>query len=118
MNIQRGEIYKARFPHAAGTRGKKRPVLVVQANAYNLRLRHVVVAQFTTNLSDANDPACLVLKASSPEGIAAGIQTDSLISSYLLNIMTEERLTDKIGELTDQTMQEVDKCLKAALGII
>ena len=26
MNLQRGDVLKARFPHAAGGRGKKRPV--------------------------------------------------------------------------------------------
>ena len=45
MNIQRGDVLKARFPHASGGRGKKRPVVVVQADGYNQRLRHAVVAQ-------------------------------------------------------------------------
>jgi hypothetical protein len=31
MKIQRGDVLKARFPHASGGRGKKRPVVVVQA---------------------------------------------------------------------------------------
>jgi len=31
------------FPHASGERGKKRPVVVVQADVYNHRLRHAVV---------------------------------------------------------------------------
>ena len=31
MNVQRGDVLKARFPHASGERGKKRPVVVVQA---------------------------------------------------------------------------------------
>ena len=43
MNIERGHVISARFPHASGTRGKKRPVVVVQADAYNKRLRHAVI---------------------------------------------------------------------------
>ncbi len=42
MNIQRGDVLKARFPHASGGRGKKRPVVVVQANQYNQRLHHAI----------------------------------------------------------------------------
>ena len=42
MNVQRGDVLKARFPHASGERGKKRPVVVVQADVYNHRLRHAV----------------------------------------------------------------------------
>jgi len=59
MKIQRGDGLKARFPHASGGRGKKRPVVVVQADIYNQRLRHAVVAQVTTNLDDKNDPVGL-----------------------------------------------------------
>jgi mRNA-degrading endonuclease toxin of MazEF toxin-antitoxin module len=35
MNLNRGDAALARFPHAGGTRGKKRPVVVVQADVYN-----------------------------------------------------------------------------------
>ncbi|MEX1026867.1 MAG: type II toxin-antitoxin system PemK/MazF family toxin [Candidatus Paceibacterota bacterium] len=58
MNIQRGDVLKARFPHASGGRGKKRPVVVVQADVYNQRLRHAVVAQVTGNLDEQEDPVC------------------------------------------------------------
>lgn len=72
MNIQRGDVLKARFPHAAGGKGKKRPVVLVQADAYNGRLRHAVVAQMTSNLAERNDPACLFIEAASAVGQAAG----------------------------------------------
>ena len=117
MNIQRGEVFAARFPHATGTRGKKRPVLVVQADGHNHRLRHAVVAQFTTNLADRHDAACLMIEATSAEGLAAGIEVDSLVSCYLLSLMSEDRLTDKIGVLSDHTMLKIDECLKAALAL-
>ena len=32
MNFSRGDVAITRFPHAGGTRGKKRPVVVVQAD--------------------------------------------------------------------------------------
>jgi mRNA-degrading endonuclease toxin of MazEF toxin-antitoxin module len=45
MNVSRGDVALARFPHASGGRGKKRPVVVVQAEAYNQKLRHAIVAE-------------------------------------------------------------------------
>lgn len=81
MTPEFGHVVNARFPHAAGTRGKKRPVVVVQAEPYNRRLKHAVVAQLTTNLSDKNDPACLLIEAASAQGRAAGIAHDSLLPS-------------------------------------
>ena len=41
------------FPHPSGGRGKKRPVVVVQADAYNQTLRTLVVAEVTKNLKAA-----------------------------------------------------------------
>ena len=117
MNLERGDVLKARFPHASGTRGKKRPVVVVQANTYNQRLRHVVVAQITANLAEQSDPSCILINANTPEAIATGIQRDSLISCALLSVMSEDRLTEKIGKLTPPLLTKLDRCLKIVLGI-
>jgi mRNA-degrading endonuclease toxin of MazEF toxin-antitoxin module len=115
MRIERGHVINARFPHASGGRGKKRPVVVVQTNTYNARLRHAVVVQLTTNLSDKNDPACFLIEAATPEGQAAGIVQDSVFSGYLISMMSEDRLQDVIGRLSDEAMRKADECLKAAL---
>ena len=98
-------------------RGKKRPVVVVQANVLNERLRHAVVAQLSTNLDDKDDPTCFLIEAATPEGHAAGIIQDSVFSGYLLSLMSEDRLQDVIGKLSDGAMRKADECLKAALGI-
>jgi mRNA-degrading endonuclease toxin of MazEF toxin-antitoxin module len=117
MNLQRGDVLKARFPHASGARGKKRPVVVVQADVYNQRLRHAVVAQVTASLDEKGDPACLFIKAATAEGKAAGVDRDCLICCTLLSLMSEDRLIQKIGKLPARMLPQLDHCLKAALGI-
>ena len=117
MKLERGQVINACFPHASGQRGKKRPVVVIQADGYNLHLRHAVVAQLTTNLAEKDDPACFLIEASSSVGRAAGIVQDSVFSGYLLSLMSEDRLTDPIGRLTPEAMRVADECLKAALGL-
>lgn len=117
MNLERGDVLKARFPHASGGRGKKRPVVVVQADDYNQRLHHAVVAQVTGNLDEKNDPAFLFVDATTPEAKAAGLDRDCLICCTLLSLMSEYRLTEKIGKLSDAMLAKLDDCLKAALGL-
>jgi mRNA-degrading endonuclease toxin of MazEF toxin-antitoxin module len=117
MNIQRGDILKARFPHASGGRGKKRPVVVVQADVYNQRLHHAVVAQITGNLDEKDDPACLLIKASAPGAVGTGLDRDCLVCCTLLSLMSEDRLKEKIGKLPTEMLPELEGCLKAALGI-
>ena len=89
--------------------------MVVQTNAYNKCLRHAVVVQFTTNLDDKDDPACFLITMGTPEGQAAGIIQDSLFSGYLISLMSEERLQEVIGRLSDEAMRKADECLNAAL---
>jgi mRNA interferase MazF len=118
MNIQRGDVLKARFPHASGGRGKKRPVVVVQADVYNQRLHHAVVAQVTTNLDDKDDPASLLIEASSPGAKQTGLDRDCLVCCTLMSLMSEDRLQEKIGNLSPEMLTRLDGCLKAALGIV
>ena len=59
--MKRGDVLLARFPHPSGGRGKKRPVVVVQADSYSQNLRTIVAAEVTKNLLMANDPACLFI---------------------------------------------------------
>lgn len=117
MTLNRGDVGLARFPHAAGGRGKKRPVVVVQADAYNRRLPHVIVAEVTTNLSTASDPANLLIEVSTPEGKATGLVQDSVVTCLHLVTMTEERIRAVIGKLSAPMLQNLDGCLKVALGL-
>src|SRR5258707_13939110 len=82
--MNRADVLLARFPHPSGGRGKKRPVVVVQADVYNQSLRTLLVAEVTKNLYMANDPACLFIDASTPEGQATGIVQDSVVSCLLM----------------------------------
>ncbi|HLW67686.1 MAG TPA: type II toxin-antitoxin system PemK/MazF family toxin [Gemmataceae bacterium] len=117
MNIRRGDVLKARFPHASGGRGKKRPVVVVQADVYNQRLRHAVVAQVSTNLNEKNDPSTLFIGATTAEAKTAGLDRDCLVCCTLLSLMTEDRLKEKIGTLSPAILSQLDNCLRVALGI-
>lgn len=82
MKLSRGDVALARFPHASGGRGKRRPVVVVQADGYNEKLRHVIVAEVTSNLSP--EKARLRIDASSMEGQATGLAHDCRFIQILM----------------------------------
>ena len=117
MTVKRGDVCLARFPHAAGGRGKKRPVVVVQADAYNQKLRHAIVAEVTTKLADASDPANLSIEVATTEGQATGLVRDCLITCLHLVTMSEDRIGKVIGNLSAGLLQKRDACLKASLGL-
>lgn len=115
--MKRGDVLLARFPHPSGGRGKKRPVVVVQADIYLQTLRTVVVAEITKNLLMANDPACLFIDATTAEGQATGVTQDSVISCVTLATLKAELMDQVIGTLSSTMMQKLDACLKTAMGI-
>jgi mRNA interferase MazF len=82
--MNRGDVILVRFPHPSGARGKKRPAVVVQADSYAGVVSTLVVAEVTKNLTMAQDPACLFIDVTTPEGKATGLLRDSLVSCLLL----------------------------------
>ena len=54
-------------PTRSGTGAKKRLVLVVQSDAYNQAIQNTLVAEITSNLTHATDPAHLLIEVSTPE---------------------------------------------------
>jgi mRNA-degrading endonuclease toxin of MazEF toxin-antitoxin module len=57
--MKRGDAVLVCFPQPSGQRGKKRPAVVVQADAYATLVSTLVVAEVTKNLTMKDDPACL-----------------------------------------------------------
>jgi mRNA-degrading endonuclease toxin of MazEF toxin-antitoxin module len=117
MTLNRGDVAMTRFPHAGGTRGKKRPVGVVQADVYNARVRHAIVAEITTNLGAANDPAFLLIDVSTPEGQATGLAQNSGVGCLFLATVAENRISSAIGHFSDALKLKLNDCLKAALEL-
>jgi mRNA-degrading endonuclease toxin of MazEF toxin-antitoxin module len=117
MNVQRGDVVLTRVPHAAGGRGKKRPAVVVQADVYNQSERHIIVAEITSNLSRASDPAHLLIDVSTPEGQATGLAQDSVVTCLQLATISEDRINSVIGTLSSTLRSNLNDCLKSALEL-
>ncbi len=115
--MNRGDVLLARFPHPSGGRGKKRPVVVVQAYTYNQALRTLLVAEMTKNLAMANDPACLFIDANSADGQATGVLQNSVVTCLLMATIKVDLVDQVIGVLSHAMTQKLDTCLKAALGL-
>jgi mRNA-degrading endonuclease toxin of MazEF toxin-antitoxin module len=118
MTVQRGDVVLARVPHTAGTRGKKRPAVVIQADAYNATLRHVVVAEVTSNPRWVGDPAAVFIDIATPEGQATGLHQNGVVSGLPLVTMSADRLGAPIGNLSPALMQKLNDCLRVALDLV
>jgi mRNA interferase MazF len=115
--VNRGDVVLVFYPFASGAGGKRRPGLVAQNDADNSRLAATIVAPSTTNLSRAREPTHVFIEASTTEGQSSGLLHDSLVSCNNLVTVEMSRIHKVIGHLPATTMQKIEGCLKAALGL-
>lgn len=115
--MKRGDVVLVRFPHPSGLRGKKRPAVIVQSDAYAGVIGTVIVAEVTSNLTMASDPACLFIDSNTPEGRATGLVRDSVVSCLVLVTVYADTVAQVMGTLSPAMQQDLDACLKAAMGL-
>jgi mRNA interferase MazF len=77
----------------------------------------VIVAEITTNLAAAADPASLYIDVASPEGKATGLDQDSVTCCLFLAKVAESRIGSPVGKFSVSMMQKLNDCLKAAMAI-
>ena len=75
------------------------------------------MAQITTNLARAGEPSHFFIEASTKEGQEVRFLHDSLVSCNNLITIELTRVHKVIGHLPPSTMEKIDDCLKAALGL-
>jgi mRNA-degrading endonuclease toxin of MazEF toxin-antitoxin module len=115
--MNRGDVVLVRFPHPSGLHGKKRPAVIVQSDAYSGRISTLVVAEVTSSLTMANDPACLLIDSTTTEGRATGVVRDCVVSCLVLVTVYSDTIGQTLGALSPSMQKKLDDCLKAAMGL-
>ena len=112
--IQRGEIWWADLPEPRRSEpGYRRPVLVVQADSFNLsRIQTAIVAAISSNLELANAPGNVLLPARS-----AGLTRDSIVNVSQLLTLDRGFLTEYAGTLSPRLQRSVDEGLRTVLQL-
>lgn len=118
MKVQRGDIVLVDYPFSSGIGSKVRPVLIVQCDRDNSRLTNTIVAMISRTVHRASQvDTQLLIDVTAPEGQATGLKATSVVNCSNLFTVNEQLLRKKIGGLPPATMQQVDDCLRDALGI-
>ena len=112
--IERGGIYWVDLGAPVGSRpAKRQPVLVVSDDDYNRsQLATVLAAVITSNTGLAAMPGNVFLPAS-----ASGLPRDSVVNVTGLVTLNKADLTERAGSAPLALMGEVDRGLRAVLGL-
>lgn len=113
MEIKRGEVYMADLNPVVGCeQGGLRPVLVVQNNVGNKFSPTVIIVAITSKLHKAKLPTHIEL---TPE--ESGLKKFSILLAEQIRTLDKSRLLEKIGNLSQTKMREIDLALKTSLSI-
>ncbi|MBQ2713328.1 MAG: type II toxin-antitoxin system PemK/MazF family toxin [Clostridia bacterium] len=110
--VKRGEVYYADLSPVVGSeQGGVRPVLVVQNDVGNRYSPTVIAAAITSQIGKSRLPTHVALPA---EGV--GLPKDSVILLEQIRTLDKRRLRERVGELNESEMAEVDRGLLVSLG--
>jgi len=110
----RGEIWWADLTEARGSEpGYRRPILIIQADPFNSsRIRTVIVASITSNLTLAQAPGNVLVPAR-----ISGLSRDSVVNVSQIVTIDRQYLADFVRELPTAYQRLVDAGLEAVLGL-
>ncbi len=113
-SVQRGEVWWADLPEPRRSEpGYRRPVLVIQADAFNgSRIQTTIVAAITSNVQLADAPGNVLLPARS-----AGLARDSVVNVSQLLTLDRSFLTEHAGTLSPRVQRSVDEGLRLVLQL-
>jgi len=110
--VKRGEIYWVDWnPSRGSEQAGNRPALVIQNDIGNKYSPTTIVAACTT--AQAKSYPFVVFFTAKESGLPKG---GSVNLAQMITI-DKSRLRDKAGELTAETMNEVDEAVKSSLGL-
>jgi len=112
--VKRGDVFFADLSPVVGSeQGGTRPVLVIQNDIGNRFSPTVIIAAITAQIQKAKLPTHVEINAKK-----YGFERDSVILLEQLRTIDKSRLTDKITQLDDVLMEEVDEALEISLGLV
>jgi mRNA interferase MazF len=112
--IQRGEIWWAELDEPRGSEpGYRRPLLVVQNDAFNRsRIATIIAVVLTSNLRLLDAPGNVLVPAR-----ASGLKKDSVANVSQVVTIDRDSLVKRAGRLETALMHDVDQGLRLALAL-
>lgn len=112
--IKRGEIWWAELRTPRGSEpGFRRPVVIIQADAFNRsQISTVIAAAITSNLVLANAPGNVHLKRGQSK-----LPRDSVVNVSQILTLDRRFLTERVARLPVQAFSQVEEGLRLVLSL-
>ena len=112
--IKRGDMYYADLSPVVGSeQGGIRPVLIIQNNVGNKYSPTVIAAAITSQTSKSRLPTHINIDSSN-----FGLMKNSVILTEQIRTIDKSRLMEKIGQIDEETMIQVNSALGISFGLV
>lgn len=114
--MKRGEVYWADLSPRSGSEQKgRRPVIVISHDAFNQtqNWRSIIVVPLSTSPKQAGRGPSAVILAQG----AAGLTQDSVALCHQVTTLDRGKLDQRIGELGETELSQIESGLKAAMDL-
>ena len=113
--ISRGESWWAELPAPTGSGpGKRRPVLIVSADSFNLsRIGTIVAVAISSNLDLAAAPGTVAVPAG-----RSGLSRDSVVNVSQNVTLDKRQLGERVGVVDHDTLAQIDAGLRLVLDLV
>ena len=114
MVIERGEIWWAEMPAPEGSEpGYRRPVVVIQADAFNRsKIKTVIAVALSSNLALGKLPGNVVLRAAE-----SGLAKDSVMNVSQIVTIDRACLIERAGSVPGELMTSLEQGLRMVLDL-
>ena len=112
--VRRGDIWWTELEELVGSEpGYRRPVLIIQADEFNMsRINTVIAVILTSNLTLADAPGNLLLLRHK-----TGLNKDAVVNVSQILTINKQDLTERIGNVSDAVVREVGLGLRLVLAL-
>ena len=115
--MRRGDVFIADLiPRSGSEQTGRRPVVIISNDGFNLtqNWRSIIVVPLSTSTSQALRTQTAVMI---PQG-EAGLSQDSVALCHQVTTLDRSKLKNRLGELTQAKVLEIERGLKAAMDLI
>lgn len=114
--MKRGEIYTANLqPRSGSEQQGRRPIIIVSHNGFNQNSnwRSIIVVPISTSTAQAKRGLTAIIL---PTG-TGGLRLESVALCHQVTTLDRSKLTDKIGELSNELLEQIEEGLRAAMDL-
>jgi len=116
--MNKGDILSAHIPYREGTAEKVRPVVVVQCDRLNWKIRSTMIAVITSNVTLAgSEPSQFLIDPATPDGASSGLPRASAVKCENLFTIEGNSIVKTLGKLSPPLLKKLNESLKAALDL-